>query len=334
MPATQIAAGRAFTYLDCLGRGIRARNGFMYPTALARGAGDTLYVANWGDEFIPSNRITKCTLNHEWIADIGSPGTGEGEFICPGGLALDSEENVYVTDQSVHKIVIADKEGTFLGKWGKVGPGEGELNRPSGMAFDKDDNLYVSDSLNHRVQKFTREGKFLAMWGEEGLAEDQFNIPWGITIDRQGDVYVADWGNNRVQKFSAEGRYLATFDRSGTGNGELNHPSDVAVDKDGDVYVADWGNNRVQVYGPDGRYLVTIIGDAMELSPWGKMTLEANPDYLKARARADLEPEWRLHRPVAVTVGDDYRIVIAETMINRLQVYLKDVEYEDSQFNL
>ena len=33
------------------------------------------------------------------------------------------------------------------------------------------------------------------------------------------------------------------------------------------------------------------------------MTLEANSDYLKARARADLEPEWRFRRPVAVTVG-------------------------------
>ena len=328
MPTTQVVPGRAFSYLGCLGNNSLSEKGFLSPVDVARGSGNTLYVPSWGNEGMPCARITKCTLNHEWIADIGGAGTGDGQFLCPGGLALDSEENIYVTDQSVHKIVIFDKEGTFLGKWGERGAGEGGLNNPSGMAFDKDDNLYVSDSLNHRVQKFTREGKFLAMWGEEGSAEGQINMPWGLTIDRQGDVYVADWGNDRVQKFSTEGRYLSTFGRPGTGKGELNHPSDVAVDKDGDVYVTDWGNNQVQVYEPDGSYLVTFIGDAVDLPPWAAAAVNINPQYVKARALANLEPLWRFRRPVAVTVDDDRRIVIAETHHSRLQIYLKDVEFE------
>ena len=335
MPKTQIARGRAFSHLECLGTTIRlGGQGFYLPVAVARGASDVLYVVNWGIETAPTARITKCSLSHEWIADIGFTGRGGGQFFCPGGLALDSEENIYVTDQSVHEIVISDKEGAFLGKWGETGSGEGQFNRPSGIAFDKDDNLYVVDTFNHRVQKFTRGGQFLAMWGEGGVAEGQLNLPWGITIDGQGDVYVADWGNDRVQKFSPEGTYLATFGRSGTGEGELKWPSDVAVDKDGDVYVADWGNNRVQVYEPDGGYLVTFIGDAMELSPWAASIINVNPDWLKARALADLEPEWRFRRPVAVTVGDDYRIIIAEAQYSRLQIYLKDVEYVTPQFNL
>ena len=335
MPTTQIAAGRVFSYVECLGTAIRLGvRGFYLPVAVARGAGDVLYVANWGIEFEPSARITKCTLGHEWISDIGFTGRGHGDFLCPGGLALDNQENVYVTDQSVHKIVIFDKDGVFLGKWGEVGSGEGQFNRPSGIAFDKDDNLYVVDTFNNRVQKFTREGKFLAIWGEEGSAEGQLNLPWGITIDREGFVYIADWGNDRVQKFSPEGAYLATFGRSGTGKGELKGPSDVAVDKDGDVYVADWGNNRVQVYGPDGSYLVTIIGDALELSPWAAAIINVNPDFIRARAQANLEPSWRFRRPVSVTVGDDYRIIIAEAQYGRLQIYLKDVDYVEPQFNL
>ena len=313
MPTTQIAAGRAFSYMYNLGKNALSRNGFMHPVALAWGAGDTLYVASWGNEANSCARVTKCTLGHEWIADIGSPGTGDGQFLCPGGLALDSEENIYVTDQSLHKIVIFDKDGAFLGKWGEAGVGEGELNRPSGMAFDKDDNLYVSDTRNHRVQKFTREGKFLAMWGEEGSAEGQINMPWGVTIDRQGDVYVADWGNDRVQKFSAKGKYLATFGRPGTGKGELNRPSDVAVDKDGDVYVTDWGNNRVQVYEPDGSYLVTFIGDAVEPSPMGQNGHRRQSRLPQSPSRwPTWSPRGGSAGPVAVMVGDDYRVIIAE----------------------
>ena len=334
MPVTQIAAGRAFIYQDCWGAVGVSKARFIQPVDVARGAGDVLYVANWGIDFQPATRITKCTLNHEWIADIGSTGNEDGQYLWPGGLALDSEENIYVTDQSVHKFIIFDKEGAFLGKWGEAGAEEGQLNRPSGIAFDKDDNLYVSDTRNHRVQKFTKDGKFLAMWGEEGSAEGQLNMPWGIAIDGQGDVYVADWGNDRVQKFSSEGRYLSTFGRPGTGKGELNHPSDVAVDKDGDVYVTDWGNNRVHIYEPDGIYLTTLLGDAVQLSPEASQFISPLIDYNKARARVNLDEERLFHRPVSVTVDDDYLIIIVESQYNRLQIYRKDVDYLETEFTL
>ena len=334
MAKTQIAAGRTFTYLEAMGRNAQFGQGFSQPVGVARGKGDTIYVASWGSEFAPAARVTKCTLNHEFIADIGEPGSEDGQFLWPGGIALDSEENIYVTDQSVHKVVRFTNEGTFLGKWGTAGSGDGQLNFPSGVAIDKGDNVYIVDARNHRVQKFTRDGKFLAGWGGEGSGEGQFSLPWGITVDGNGNVYVVDSGNDRVQKFTSEGTYLTTFGSSGTGEGELTRPSGVAVDKDGEVYVADWGNNRVHVYTAEGDYLATFIGDALELSPWARLFVDANPDYVKARARADLEPEWRLRRPVALAVGEDYRILILENQHNRLQIYLKDVGYEDPQFNL
>jgi len=329
MAVTQIAAGRAFNYKDCWGAVGVSKNRFIQPIDVAKGAGDVLYVANWGIDFQPSTRITKITLGHQWIADIGSTGNGDGQYLWPGGLALDRDENIYVSDQSINKIVMFDKDGVFLGKWGEAGNADGQLNRPSGLAFDKDDNLYISDTRNNRIQQFSKDGKFISVWGEKGSGEGQLNMPWGITVDKNGDVYVADWGNDRIQKFSADGKYLATF-----GKDELNRPSDVAVDKDGDVYVADWGNNKVQVYEPNGTYLVTLIGDAVELAPWAKKVVEANPALIKARQRANLEPEWRLHTPTTVTVDQDYRIIIGETHHHRLQIYQKDSQYEDSQFNL
>ena len=332
MTKTRIRSGRAFTYLDCMGRFGLGGPGFLFPVAVARNQGDTIYVASYSDEFNGGVRITKCTLGHEWITDIGLE--GDGQFLWPGGIALDRDEDVYVTDQAVHKVVTFKSDGTFLGRWGTQGSGPGEFNSPSGLSFDKEDNLYVVDSRNHRLQKYTGDGDFLSQWGVAGAGAGQFNLPWGISLDTEGGVYVADWGNNRVQKLSPSGEYLASFGGPGTGKGELNHPSDVAIDKDGDVYVCDWGNNRVNVYSPDGDFLVDFTGDATELSPWAKMFVEANPDYLKARERADLEPEWRLRRPVSVDVGDDYRIVIAEAQHNRLQVYLKDVNYMEAQDNL
>lgn len=335
MPTTQLAVGRVFTYLNNLGRISRTGPGFRHPVGLGRGAGDVLYVANWGDEFQPNARITKCNLTtQEWLKDIGMAGSGEGQFLWPGGLAVDGDENLYVTDQAAHKIVIFDKEGAFLGKWGDAGSKAGQLNKPSGIEFDNEGNLYVVDTRNNRVQKFTQEGKFLAAFGQEGRSEGQFRMPWGVTVDKQGDVYVADWGNDRVQKFSPEGRYLATLGRPGSGKGELSHPADVAVDRDGDVYVADWGNERVVIFAADGDYVHTIVGDATNLSAWGEALVMASPALQQARARVDLEPEWRLRRPAAIHVGADYKILIAEAQHMRVQVYLKDVKYTEVQFNL
>ncbi len=332
MPTTTLAPNRAFTYVGCLGRTANVGPGLSHPQSVARGANDVLYIANRGAEFNPAARVTKCTLQHEFLQDIGGPGQGAGRFLWPAYVALDSSERVYVSEESANKIMVFENEGAFVGEWGSRGSGDGELRDPTGIAFDSADNLFVVDTRNNRVQKFSKDGKFLGKFGSAGAAEGQFNLPWGIAMDKEGSVYVADTNNDRVQKLSPEGDHLLTFGSSSPG--ELNRPSDVTVDKDGDVYVADWGNNRIQIYAPDGGYLATLIGDATELSPWAKMSVDANIDYIKARARANLEAEWRFRRPVAITIGDDYRFVIAEAQHNRLQIYLKDVDYEDPQFNL
>jgi DNA-binding beta-propeller fold protein YncE len=335
MPSTQIAAGRAFIYVNNIGRISRSALGFRHPVGLARGKGDVLYVANWGDEPAPNARITKCILGtQEWIADLGKAGAGEDEFLWPGGLAADSQENLYITDQSADRVISYDKDGKFRGHWGNHGSEDGQLHGPSGLAFDADENLFVVDTRNHRVQKLTKDGKFLGAFGSKGSGPGQFNMPWGVAVDKDGDVYVADWGNSRMQKLTAQGQHLHTFGRFGHADGELDHPSDVAVDKDGDVYVADWGNNRVVVYEPDGTYLATLVGDASNLSAWAQASVDSNPDLAKARARVDLEPEWRLRRPAAVYVGDDYKIIIAEAQHMRVQIYEKDPAYFEAQFTL
>ena len=200
------------------------------------------------------------------------------------------------------------------------------------MVFDEDDNLYIVDSLNNRVQKLTKEGTFLLKFGEKGSDMGQLNFPWGITIDNQGDIYVADWENHRVQKFSPEGNVLATFGTFCTGVGELKHPTGVAVDNEGDVYVADWANHRAQIFGPDGDVITSLIGDAQQLSPWAL----ANQDMMKIRRRVkSLEPEWRFYYPTAVVFDQEKSsIIVVDCQRYRLQIYIKDREYVDPQFNL
>ena len=316
---------RLFHYDRTLARFEFTGTGINGSADLALALGGRVYIANRSWEYRPDGvRVTMLTIEEDFIGQFGQYGEGDGELIWPTSLALDSDQNVYVTDEWLNRVSIFDKDGTFLGKWGVVGVGDGEINKPSGIAFDKEDNLYMVDSANNRVQKFTKDGKFLLNWGKAGSGKGQFNLPWGLSIDNRGDVYVADWRNDRVQKFTPDGEYLAEFGSSGDGIGQLNRPSGVAVDKHGDIYITDWGNNRVPVFTADGRHITTFTGDA-GLSKWGEEKLYPSPDMVKQRSLVrNLEPEMHFWRPKAVEIDEHGRICVLDSYRNRLQVYQKE----------
>jgi len=330
---TTVAAGRVFDYSYCIGMYGMSGQGFWAPQDFVFGEGDLIYVISRGVEEI-GQRITRVTRDHEFLGQFGAAGRGDGQFVWPRSIDLDSEGNVFASDDFLNRISVFDKEGTFLSSWGEAGTGEGELAGPSGIAFDSDDNLLVVDSANNRIQKFTKEGAFLGGFGQKGDGDGDFNLPWGICVDRAGDVYVADWKNNRVQSFDANGNFKVMFQGSDGGVGDLHGPTGVAVDSEGDVYTTDWGNHRVQVFGPDGHFVTTLVGDAQQPSPWTQTYIDANPDIVKARRRANMEPEWRFRRPVAVNVDQNDSIFVLEAGRHRLQVYDKVKDYEEHSLNL
>ena len=331
---TKHVAGRVYNYDYCIGRLGIGGNSFLYAVDFALGSAGSLYVLSRGNEFYPCHGITKCTLDHRFLWDDRGDSFAGGQAVWPSSVAVDSHEDLYVSDEYTCLIFRYDRDGNFLGSWGGRGTAEGELNAPSGLAFDREDNLYVVDSLNHRVQVFTKEGRFLASWGGQGRGEGRFDMPWGIALDGADNVYVADWKNDRVQKFSHEGEYLASFGGAAVSEDGLQRPTDVAIDAEGDVYVADWGSNRLNIYSPDGAFVTSFMGDADRLSPWAWAEVESNPDYVKARRRVDLTPERLFLRPVAVNVDDEGRIMVLETHRHRIQVYMKERGFVDAQFNL
>jgi DNA-binding beta-propeller fold protein YncE len=347
---TQIVAGRVYDYSHCVGRGAVSGNGFNSAISLALGDEDTVYVLNRGWEFVPGlpwnrtgrgSRVGVYSLgespgDEEFISEFGKYGQGDGELIWPAGIALDSQSNVYVTDEWLNRVSIFDREGGFLRHWGTLGQEPGEFDGPSGVAVDAEDNLYIVDSRNHRVQKFTSDGEYLSHWGTLGVAPGEFDSPWGITLDRDGYVYVADHKNHRAQKFTPEGQFLASFGSYGSARGQLNRPSDVAVDPDGDVYVCDWANSRVQLFAPDGKFLASFTGDARELSKWAQMVVRTNPEVLKRRREIrDPSVEWNLAFPTGVTFDPkNERLIIVDTQRNRLQIYKKLRGYAEPQRNL
>ena len=85
----------------------------------------------------------------------GKTGTAPGEFKSPAGVAIDKNDNVYVTEIGNDRVQVFDKDGKFLTMWGKKGSGNGEFGNLHGIIVDKATGfVYVADTANNRVQVF------------------------------------------------------------------------------------------------------------------------------------------------------------------------------------
>jgi DNA-binding beta-propeller fold protein YncE len=319
-----------YPYLKTLGM----RRITNFPTDIAFGKDDTAYILcrTEGVALIriwPLDDMAEQTDN---LKQIGSYGSGDGQFVWPVQLIANAEGDLFVSDEATHRITRFSPEGDFIAKWGIAGEADGEFDGPTGIAFDPDGNLVVVDSKNHRVQTYTPEGKYLGGFGAHGAEPGQFDLPWGVHVDELGDIYVADWGNHRLQIFSSDGEVKNVVGSKGVDEGEFDRPTGIAVDAHGDIYVADWGNNRVQMFNAEGHYLWSFRGNAT-LSRVARTYMLTNAVPNRLREEGRLEQEQYLRRPRSVRIDDAFRLFIADYESYRIQVYQKDViELDETQF--
>jgi sugar lactone lactonase YvrE len=182
--------------------------------------------------------VTKYGPDGKLLATLGGLGTGDGQFVNPGGAAVDGEGNLYVADLGSVRIEKFDASGKYLTSFEpQTNPG------PLGVAVDAQGNVYVAlhGLQDHYVEKWSTDGKLLATWGSTGGGDGQFTStgqdsgPAGIAVGAEGQVYVTDPDANRVQEFDANGKFL----RSLTGNGahSFQYPFSLGVDPAGTLYV-------------------------------------------------------------------------------------------------
>ncbi len=145
--------------------------------------------------------------NLKLLRHIGVPGkkhtsTAPGEFGGASNVALDKDNNVYVTDTMNNRVEIFDAEGNFISEFGKHGDGPGYFARPKGIAVDCDGHIWVADEYQDRVEVFNREGQLLTYIGDvHGNGLGQFKALVGIAIDKQNRVFTTEQYPGRMQMF-------------------------------------------------------------------------------------------------------------------------------------
>ena len=174
-------AGKAGVVGATDGMGATAR--FWSPTGVAVDLQGNILVADF------SNRIIRKISPLGLVTTIaGAPGNNTGSvdgvggaarFNTPTGIAVDTRNNVYVTDSSdstIRKINSSGSVTTLAGSPGIFGAVDdigaaARFEGPFGIAVDSSGYLYVADDRNRSIRKVTPDGAVTTLVGQSSAAQ-------------------------------------------------------------------------------------------------------------------------------------------------------------------
>jgi len=249
--------------------------------------------------FTTASNLSAVTTVVTTFAGNGNAGYADGSglsalFNNPQGLAVDNNNNIYVSDSFNNYIREISPAGTTSTLAGSrvIGYADGPaaaaaFYAPYGLVVDANGNTYAADFGNNVIRKITPAG-IVSTYAGSGQAGYQngsatsgqlknstdslaiFNNPEGLAIDAAGNIYVADRGNNVIRKISPAGRVVTVAgtrtagDVDATGEyASFNNPSGLAVDGQGNLYVSDQGNSAIRKITPAG-VTTTIAGGPLQ----------------------------------------------------------------------
>ena len=176
-------------------------------------------------------------------------------MLAPQCVALDAQDNIYVTDSESGKIFVFDPSGKYRRVIGSLKGGEGYFKRPTGIAVDSAaQRIYVTDTLRDQIYVLDMQGQVLQTIGKHGNGNGEFYYPTELHLDNN-NLLVVDAMNFRVQWFGRDGNAQGSMGQIGDAPGQMFRPKGVAVDSEDHLYIVDGLSGMVQVFDRQGRLL-------------------------------------------------------------------------------
>jgi tripartite motif-containing protein 71 len=161
----------------------------------------SMAVAPDGRIFAPDigrNRVVIISPNGQQIGQFGTPGTGNGQFRFPRGIAYDpTDGTIWVADSTRGDIQHFTTSGQYLGRVSPAAAGRAQQQLMDVAVAGN--YLYVSDAKGHRVSIFSKSGQFVAQ-----TTQGQALGPMGLHIEGNA-LYVAESVGNRIRQYTIVG---------------------------------------------------------------------------------------------------------------------------------
>ncbi|KJR40873.1 NHL repeat containing protein [Candidatus Magnetoovum chiemensis] len=222
---------------------------------------------------------------------------GNDDLLWPHGLAVDSNDSLYVCDRVNSRVLVYDSSGNCIRTI------DGMLSEPFDVSVDTEGNIYVADYSKETIEKlnssgtwtntflnierpwsvetnggyiyagsqegyivkYNSDGTMIKKWGSSGISSLELRFPTGMSI-YNNYIYVSDVENARVQAFDTEGNFYKSFFLRGTGQNNLNFPYSIAISSD-KIYIGDSDNDRILKTDINGNFIKQmgsgIIGNSL-----------------------------------------------------------------------
>lgn len=225
----------------------------------------------------------------------GTYGSALTQLYHPYGLAITSNDILYIGDMDNHRIVVVDLNSP--GENCIIGAGTGsalnQFNLPHAV-FTTDTSLYVLDKNNHRIQKLLLNGSNATTV----LIYDQSYEASYFFVDHDDNIYLSAMKKHEVLLYCANqssGSTVAGSGGYGNSDKELDNPHGVFVDNAGSIYIADRSNHRIMKWAKNASAGQRVAGN-------GSI---GNTSY-------------QLHHPEYVVVDTNGYMYISDSLNNRI----------------
>jgi len=233
-------------------------------------------------------RIDAKTAVISTVAGDGTPGdrgdggpAREARFHHPHSIAIDENDNIYVSDQSNHRVRKIDARAgtieTLAGNGTRGYPEDGglakaqPLHSPQGLAVHTGFLWIASVGGNvvWRLDMTTGMIRRVAGTGHKGFSGDggdplqaTFDGPRGVAMSRDGTLYIVEGENNVIRTFDTVNGPIGTIAGVGpkqhayAGDGivavkaPLWQPHGICISPDGSLVLSDTKNHRVRALVP------------------------------------------------------------------------------------
>lgn len=233
-------------------------------------------------------------------------------FSRPEGLAFDSSNRLYITDENNLNLIIGNTchnrlgpvfEPAFNGGFMDAAATQARMASPTGIAVSPADNhIYFCDFANHAIRKATpfvnvSNSQELSTFSGQGPSQpghrdgnlDQalFRNPYGIVIAQNGDMYVSDGGNHVIRKIS--GDQISTLAGAAGSAGNINGsasqarfstPQGLFLENDSLLYIADVGNRCIKLLNLNSLQVTEFIAPNTLLVAPRNITKAGNAFYI------------------------------------------------------
>jgi hypothetical protein len=217
---------------------------FSYPYVVPKGIGGVPSVALdskgylWVFKRSPEGvvQLMKFDPNHKLVLEV--PESVIGHQAKAHGMAVDKDDNVWITDNGQATVMKLSPEGKLLmtigvkdhrGDWDEA-KGQRLLWQPVMVGFGPNGDVYIAqghanespndvdndDPTNNigaaRILHLTKDGKFVGQWFGDEVGQGKFDSTHGMAVDpTNGDVWIGDREQYRIVVYTGDGKFKNTF---------------------------------------------------------------------------------------------------------------------------